>query len=78
MVDLSDRKSKLQFAVNAMTREKGKLRQIVLIPHPGYLELRLKGLKRSLPVDYEFIYQAACKQLAAKLREERKATRKVR
>jgi hypothetical protein len=78
MVSLSDRKSKLTFAVNTMVREKGKLRPVVVSPFPAYLQLRLKGCKRTLNLDYEFLYQTACKLEAARLRAERKARRAVR
>lgn len=75
MNDLSERKSKLTFAVNATVRERGKSRQVVLSPFPSYLQIRLKGCKRVLNLDYEFLYQQACKLEAARLRAERKARR---
>jgi hypothetical protein len=78
MVDLSDRKSKLQFAVNTTVREHGKSRQVVLSPYPNYLQVRLKGCKRVLTADYEWLYQQLCKLEAARLRAERKAARRVR
>jgi hypothetical protein len=78
MVSLSDRKSKLTFAVSTMVREKGKLRPVVVSPFPAYLQLRLKGCKRTLNLDYEWLYVAACKLEAERLRAERRAKRSSR
>ena len=51
MTDLSRRRTQLTFTVSTMVREQGKLRPIVLTPHPGCLEVRLKGLRRTLSME---------------------------
>ena len=73
MTRLASRKSRLLIETSDTVRERGKLREVVLEPHPYTVSVRLKGMRQRFEVSYAGIYHFAAKVAAEKARAERKA-----
>ena len=59
----------------AMKRDAGRTRPLMIGLYPAHLEVRLKGTRRAMLVSYEAVYDLACKQAARAAREEKKGKR---
>ncbi len=57
-------------------RERGRTREIVVTIHSTWLELRLKGTRKSFQLDVEAAYHAAAKIEANRTRTEKLAAKK--
>ena len=60
----------------ALVRDGGPARPVVVTVHPEFLELRLKGRRRSETLDLVAAYHGAVRARVMKERAERKAKRK--
>jgi len=72
MTRLASRKSRLLIETSDMVRERGKLREVILEPHPYTVVVRLKGMRQRYEVSYAGIYNLAARLAAEKARQERK------
>jgi hypothetical protein len=76
MTALDKRKTKLAVEFSDVVRERGKLREVVMVFSPYGVTVRLKGMKISFDISPASIYnQAVLKAVAAK-RAEKKARKK--
>ena len=71
MTRLASRKSRLLIETSDMVRERGKLREVILEPHPYTVVVRLKGMRQRYEVSYAGIYNLAARLAAEKARQER-------
>ena len=78
MTALTERKTRLTFATADCTRERGRLREVIIEAQPYLCVVRLKGTRRRLEISWAGIYNAACKLAAEKARAERNEARKKR
>ena len=62
----------------AMIRDGGKLRNIVVKLHPGFIEVRMERSKHTYSLSYTDIYQRAADKAAQRLMAERKAAAKAK
>jgi hypothetical protein len=78
MTRLSNRKRRLVLETAQSIRERGKDRPIVAEPTDAVLQLRLKGTRRVLVVNWSTIYYHAAKLHADLTRRQREEARKAK
>ena len=78
MTSLANRKTRLRFTTCDAIRERGKLREIVLEPHPYTVTIRLLGLRRSFELSYASIYNLAVLKHVEQHRAAKKGAKKER
>ena len=66
-----------QSLVRRETASYYRSRALVVILHPGYMEVREKGKRTSYTIDYLAVYHAAAKAKALADRLEREAAKKA-
>jgi hypothetical protein len=76
VTSLANRKTRLKFTTCDAVRERGKLREIVLEPHPYTVTVRLLGLRRSFEISYAAIYNLAVLKHVEQQRAAKKAAKK--
>jgi hypothetical protein len=74
MTKLADRRTRLRFETSSEVRR----RPLVVEVRPRYLIIKLKGLRRTLTLDWETIYDCAAKMEARRVLAEKTASKKGR
>lgn len=76
MTALTARRTRLTFETADCTRERGRLREVIIEAQPYLCVVRLKGTRRRLEISWAGIYNAAARLSAEKARAEKAEARK--
>lgn len=78
MTSLETRQTRLIFKTSDLTRDKGKLREVIVEARPRTCTIRLSGLRSSYTLEWGAVYSLAVKMAVASAAKEKRELKKGR